>query len=220
MSMSAAPQRSDTPGLGPENRYRHRPTPFRMSASASLFPAFLKLTGRRVVVVGGGPVATSKLRGLLDVGAAVTVVAPEVTGDIIASRVPIRRRQFEPADLDDAWLVVAAAPPAVNCEVAEAAEHRQVFVNAVDDPTNASLYLGGVFRRGGVTVAISTDGHAPALAGLIRQALEALLPEPEVERWMATARVQRAAWTSENVPMERRRPLLLQALSGLYEDQG
>ena len=220
MSMSAAPQRSDTPGLGPENRYRHRPTPFRMSASASLFPAFLKLTGRRVVVVGGGPVATSKLRGLLDVGAAVTVVAPEVTGDIIASRVPIRRRRFEPADLDDAWLVVAAAPPAVNREVAEAAEHRQVFVNAVDDPTNASLYLGGVFRRGGVTVAISTDGHAPALAGLIRQALEALLPEPEVERWMATARVQRAAWTSENVPMERRRPLLLQALSGLYEDQG
>lgn len=220
MSMSAAPQRSDTPGLGPENRYRHRPTPFRMSASASLFPAFLKLTGRRVVVVGGGPVATSKLRGLLDVGAAVTVVAPEVTGDIIASRVPIRRRRFEPADLDDAWLVVAAAPPAVNREVAEAAEHRQVFVNAVDDPTNASLYLGGVFRRSGVTVAISTDGHAPALAGLIRQALEALLPEPEVERWMATARVQRAAWISENVPMERRRPLLLQALSGLYEDQG
>jgi uroporphyrin-III C-methyltransferase/precorrin-2 dehydrogenase/sirohydrochlorin ferrochelatase len=191
-----------------------------MSASASLFPAFLKLTGRRVVVVGGGPVATSKLRGLLDVGAAVTVVAPEVTGDIIASRVPIRRRRFEPADLDDAWLVVAAAPPAVNREVAEAAEHRQVFVNAVDDPTNASLYLGGVFRRSGVTVAISTDGHAPALAGLIRQALEALLPEPEVERWMATARVQRAAWISENVPMERRRPLLLQALSGLYEDQG
>ena len=220
MSMSAAPQRSATPGPGPENRYRHRPTPFRMSASASLFPAFLKLTGRRVVVVGGGPVATSKLRGLLDVGAAVTVVAPEVTGDIIASRVPIRRRRFEPADLDDAWLVVAAAPPAVNREVAEAAEHRQVFVNAVDDPTNASLYLGGVFRRGGVTVAISTDGHAPALAGLIRQALEALLPEPEVERWMATARVQRAAWISENVPMERRRPLLLQALSGLYEDQG
>ena len=191
-----------------------------MSASASLFPAFLKLTGRRVVVVGGGPVAASKLRGLLDVGAAVTVVAPEVTGDIIASRVPIRRRRFEPADLDDAWLVVAAAPPAVNREVAEAAERRHVFANAVDDPTNASLYLGGVFRRGGVTVAISTDGHAPALAGLIRQALEALLPEPEVERWMATARVQRAAWISENVPMERRRPLLLQALSGLYEDQG
>ena len=220
MPMSAVPQRSVTPGLGPENRYRRRPTPFRMSASASLFPAFLKLTGRRVVVVGGGPVATSKLRGLLDVGAAVTVVAPEVTRDIIASRVPIHRRRFEPADLDDAWLVVAAAPPAVNREVAEAAEPRQVFVNAVDDPTNASLYLGGVFRRSGVTVAISTDGQAPALAGLVRQALEALLPEPEVERWMATARVQRAAWMSENVPMERRRPLLLQALSGLYEDQG
>ena len=190
-----------------------------MSASAPLFPAFLKLTGRRVVVVGGGPVATSKLRGLLDVGAAVTVVAPKVTGDIIASRVPIRRRRFEPADLDDAWLAVAAAPRGVNRVVAEAAETRRVFVNAVDDPPHASVYLGGVVRRGGVTVAISTNGQAPALAGLIRQALETLLPEDEVERWMSVARDQRAEWIATDVPMDRRRPLLLRALAGLYEDR-
>jgi siroheme synthase (precorrin-2 oxidase/ferrochelatase) len=76
-----------------------------------------------------------------------------------------------------------------------------------------------VVRRGGVTVAISTDGHAPALAGLIRQALEALLPVSEVEQWMKTARVERAAWMRDSVPIERRRPLLLQALAGLYEDQ-
>ena len=62
-----------------------------------------------------------------------------------------------------------------------------MFVNAVDDPANASLYLGGVVRRGGVTAAISTDGRAPALAGLIREALEALLPEDEVRRWLAAA---------------------------------
>ena len=189
-----------------------------MIGSISLFPVFLKLADRPVVVIGGGPVATSKLRGLLDAGARVTVVAPAVTSEIEASGVPIRQRPFEPTDLDDAWLVVAAASATVNRTVADAAEKRRLFVNAVDDPPNASAYLGGVVRRGGVTVAISTDGHAPALAGLIRQALEALLPVSEVEQWMKTARVERAAWMRDSVPIERRRPLLLQALAGLYED--
>ena len=190
-----------------------------MTGSAPLFPVFLKLTGREVVVIGGGLVATSKLRSLLDAGAEVTVVSPDVTSEIQASGVAIRRRPFQASDLDTAWLVVAAAPPAVNREVATAAAERRVFVNAVDDPPNASVYLGGVVRRGGVTVAISTDGEAPALAGLIRQALEALLPEAEVTRWVATARSERASWQREQVPMDRRRPLLLQALAGLYEDQ-
>jgi siroheme synthase-like protein len=183
-----------------------------------LFPVFLKLAGRPVVIVGGGPVATSKLGALLAADARVTVVAPEVTPQIAASDVQIRRRRFEVSDLDDAWLVVAAAPPAVNRAVAAAAEARRVFVNAVDDPPNASVYLGGVVRRGGVTVAISTDGQAPALAGLVRQALEALLPEEEVPRWMSVARDQRAEWIATGVPMDRRRPLLLRALAGLYED--
>lgn len=190
-----------------------------MNATAGLFPAFLKLEGRPVVVVGGGPVATSKLDALLQVGARVTVIAPEVTPDIASSGVMIRRRPFDAADLDEAWLVVAAASPAVNREVAAAAEVRRVFVNAVDDPPNASLYLGGIVRRGGVTVAISTDGHAPALAGLIRQALEVLLPEAEVERWMSRARDQRATWIADRLPIDRRRPLLLRALARLYEDR-
>lgn len=190
-----------------------------MTGSTPLFPVFLKLADRPVVMIGGGTVATSKLKGLLDAGARVTVVAPAVTSEIEASGVTIRRRRFEPTDLDRAWLVVAAASATVNRAVAAAAEQRHLFVNAVDDPPNASAYLGGVVRRGGVTVAISTDGQAPALAGLIRQALEALLPLPEVERWMETARVERTTWMHDEVPMERRRPLLLQALAGLYKDQ-
>ena len=177
-----------------------------MSAAAPLFPVFLKLADRAVVIVGGGSVATAKLRALLDADARVTVVAPEVTPEIAGSGVTIRRRPFEASDLDDAWL-------------AEAAQARRVFVNAVDDPQHASVYLGGVVRRGGVTVAISTDGRAPALAGLIRQALETLLPEAEVERWMSVARDQRAEWTLTGVPMDQRRPLLLRALAGLYADR-
>lgn len=189
------------------------------AAPTPLFPAFLKLAGRPVTVVGGGPVAASKLGALLDAGARVTVVAPDVTDRIADSGAAVRRRRFRSADLDGAWLAVAAAPPDVNRDVARAAAERRLFVNAVDDPANASLYLGGVVRRGGVTAAISTDGRAPALAGLIREAIEALLPEDEVRRWLAAADDERAGWLSRRVPMQRRRPLLLRALDALYRDR-
>ena len=181
-----------------------------------LYPAFLKLRGRRVVVVGAGPVAASKLRGLLDAGAEVTVVAPEWVDEVAVAGVTGVEREFRPSDLDGAWLVVAAATPAVNREVAEAAEARCVFVNAVDDPLNASLYLGGVVRRAGVTFAVSTDGQAPALAGLLREGLDAVLPTEELERWLSEAGRMRRRWRAEQVPMEARRPELLDALVKLY----
>jgi uroporphyrin-III C-methyltransferase/precorrin-2 dehydrogenase/sirohydrochlorin ferrochelatase len=181
-----------------------------------LYPAFLRLDGRRAVVVGAGPVAASKLRGLLDAGADVTVVAPEWVDEVAAADVTRVERDFRPSDLDGAWLVVAAATPAVNREVARAAEERCVFVNAVDDPPNASLYLGGVVRRAGVTFAVSTDGRAPALAGLLREGLDAVLPAAELERWLAEAIRMRERWRAEQVPMARRRPALLEALVRLY----
>ena len=185
----------------------------------TLFPAFLKLAGRRVVVVGGGPVAGSKIRALLDAGADVTVVAPEVADQVANAGVVYVRRPFEARDLDGAWLVVAAAPPAVNRQVAEAARERRLFVNAVDDPPNASLYLGGVVRRSGLTVAISTDGRAPALAGLLRQALDGLLPAEQVERWLAEADRLRSEWRRTGVPMPERRPQLLDALVRLHDSR-
>ena len=181
-----------------------------------LYPAFLKLRGRRVVVVGAGPVAASKLRGLLDAGAEVTVVAPEWVDEVAAAGVARVEREFRPADLDGAWLVVAAATPSVNRQVAQAAEARCVFVNAVDDPPNASLYLAGIVRRAGVTFAVSTDGHAPALAGLLREGLDAVLPPDELERWLSEAVRLRRRWRAEQVPMEARRPELLDALVKLY----
>lgn len=119
-----------------------------------MFPAFLTLESRRVVVVGGGPVAAGKLDALLAAGAEVTVVAPEIDARIEPLNVTLIRRGFEPADLDGAWWVVAAAPADVNRRVLEAANERRIFVNAVDDPAHATAYLGGVVRRDGVTVAI------------------------------------------------------------------
>jgi len=182
----------------------------------ALFPAFLKLHGRRVVVVGGGPVAASKLAALQAAGAEIHVVAPEVSPAIEAAGVTIERRAFEPADLDGAWFVVAAAPPAVNRQVAEEGERRHVFVNAVDDPDNASVYLGGVVRRDGVTIAISTEGAAPALAGLLREGLDAMLPA-DLDAWNIRARELRPTWRARQIPMAARRPELLEALNALYD---
>lgn len=184
--------------------------------ASPLFPLFLKLGGRRVVLVGAGAVAAEKLRHLLEVGADVTVISPDVSAEVAAAPVRLVRRAFEPADLDGAWLVVAAAPAAVNRAVAAAAEERQIFVNAVDDVEAASAYAAAVLRREQLTVAISTDGAAPALAGLFREALDALLPR-DLAAWFATARKARVEWLRAQVPMRDRRPLLLQALNRLYE---
>lgn len=167
------------------------------------------------MLVGAGPVGASKLSALLAAGADVLVVAPEVHPDVVASGVAIERRPFTPSDLDEAWLVVAAATPEVNRAVAEAAEARRIFVNAVDDPPNATAYLGGVVRRDGVTLAISTSGAAPAIAGMLREGLDALLPR-DLAAWMETARLARLDWRRDQVPMEQRRPLLLKTLNKLY----
>ena len=183
-----------------------------------LLPLFVNLAGRRVVLVGGGPVAAGKLVQLVAAGADVVVVSPDVHPDIEQSGVRIVRRRFAADDLDEAWLVVAAAPPEVNRAVAAAAGTRRIFVNAVDDPANATAFLSGVVRRDGVTLAISTSGEAPGLTALLREALDAILPR-DLTEWMGVARRQRAAWKADRVPMTERRPLLLRALNQLYGQQ-
>ena len=184
-----------------------------------MFPLFLKLAGRKVLVVGAGPVATSKLATLQGTCSRITVVAPEVSADVARAAadgmVVLEQRAFEPADLGGAWLVIAAATPEVNRAVAAAAAERCVFVNAVDDPAPASAYAGGVVRREGVTVAISTAGKAPALAGLLREALDGLLPL-ELGSWIAKAAALRVEHKAAGIPLAARRPLLLRALNRLY----
>ncbi|HET7217317.1 MAG TPA: bifunctional precorrin-2 dehydrogenase/sirohydrochlorin ferrochelatase [Vicinamibacterales bacterium] len=184
----------------------------------AVFPVFLKLQDRRVLVVGAGPVAAGKVRPLLEAGARVTVVAPDVVPEIaeMADRVEICRRPFADADLDGVWYVVAAAPPDVNRAVARGADARRLFVNAVDDMENATAYLGAIVQRAGVTVALSTDGEAPALAGLMREALDTLLPD-DLDAWMACAKESRREWLARRVPMAERRPMLLDALNRIYD---
>jgi uroporphyrin-III C-methyltransferase/precorrin-2 dehydrogenase/sirohydrochlorin ferrochelatase len=101
--------------------------------------------------------------------------------------------------------------------VSRAAEERRVFVNAVDDASSATAYLGGVVRKGGVVVAVSTEGRAPALAGLLREALESTLPD-ETTEWLAAAAALRPRQKASGVPFERRRPALLEELNRLYAE--
>lgn len=175
-----------------------------------------------MLVVGGGPVATAKVNALLQAGAAVTVVAPEITTEIgtlaAAGKIALAQRSFEASDLEGQWLAVAAVPPEVARAVAEAAELARLFVLAVDDTSAASAFGAGTLRRGGVTIAVSTDGRAPALAGLLREGLEAVLPD-DLAGWADVAERQRAAWRAAGVPIDQRRPLLLQALDGIYSNR-
>lgn len=184
-----------------------------------LLPLFLDLSEREVLLVGGGRVAAGKLDQLVAAGASVRVVSPLVVAEIAATPgISIIRRAFEPSDLDGVWLVIAAATPDINRAVANAAEARRIFVNAVDDPPNATAYLSGVVRRSDVTIAISTSGDAPALTSLLREALDAVLPH-DLAGWIATARRERVAWRRTGVPMEARKPLLLDALNAIYADR-
>src|SRR3954469_10523046 len=114
-----------------------------------LLPVFLTLAGRRVVLVGAGAVAASKLQALVAAAGDVTVVAPGLRPEIEPAGVRTVRRRSVAADLDDPWFVVAAAPPDVNREVAAAAAERRLFVKAGDDPPAAQAYPGGGGGGGG-----------------------------------------------------------------------
>jgi siroheme synthase-like protein len=179
------------------------------------FPLFLRLSGRLVLVVGGGPVALEKARSLSAAGARLRVVAPEVNEELATLAESVERRPFEPRDLDSAWLALAAAPSDVNRAVKQAGDERQTFVVAIDDIAHCSAFGAAQLHRGPLTVAISSDGRAPALVSLLRRALEALLVD-DVSTWAALAEQARRAWKSEGVPMARRAPMLLSAMNDLY----
>jgi uroporphyrin-III C-methyltransferase/precorrin-2 dehydrogenase/sirohydrochlorin ferrochelatase len=180
-----------------------------------LLPVFLKLEGLRVVLVGGGRVAAQKAPRLLETGARVEVVAPEIRDPDLFRGAEIHRRPFRASDLDFAAFAVSAATPEVNRAVAKAASARGLFVNVVDEAQTATAFSAGIFERGGVTVAVSTGGRAPALAGLLREALEALIPE-EIGSWVREAALLSARQRAAGVPMGERRPLLLEALNRIY----
>lgn len=145
------------------------------------FPAFLDLRGRRCLVVGGGAVGERKVRSLLECGARVRLVSPDVTPGlaalVAAGSIVHRRRRFAARELAGCTLAIAATGVAeVDAAVAAAARRRRVLVNAVDRPAACDFILPSVLRRGGLQIAVSTGGRSPALAREVRKRLEPLFP--------------------------------------------
>ncbi|SDJ14383.1 uroporphyrin-III C-methyltransferase / precorrin-2 dehydrogenase / sirohydrochlorin ferrochelatase [Frankineae bacterium MT45] len=138
------------------------------------FPLLLDLADRRVLVVGGGVVAARRVRRLLEAGARVELVAPEVVAELSAQAGPqlsIATRTFIPADIDGAWLVCACTDDArTNEAVASAAEHARVFCIRSDHAPGGSARTPAVLRRGEVTVAI-TSGDDPQRSLALRDAI-------------------------------------------------
>jgi uroporphyrin-III C-methyltransferase / precorrin-2 dehydrogenase / sirohydrochlorin ferrochelatase len=141
------------------------------------FPLFADLHGRRVLVVGGGAVAERKVRLLLDAGASVRLVAPEVTEWLGANpAIEVRRERFDARHFDGAVLAIAATGDRnVNEAVATAGRDRNVLVNVVDVSELSSFIVPAIVDRSPLVIAISSGGVAPVLARLLRERLEALI---------------------------------------------
>ncbi len=144
------------------------------------YPVSLTLDGRRVLVVGGGKLATRRVADLLEAGARVEVVSPTVSQEIAAwadqKKVMVALRPFEGGDVTGAWFCIAATDdPAVNRAVVVAAEREHCFVSAAGDGAASSARPMSVLRRGDLEVAVGTSGRAPAAAVWIRQQLATLV---------------------------------------------
>ena len=144
----------------------------------SLYPAFLKLTDKRALVVGGGNVAEEKIKSLLGCGADVVVIAPQVTpliaGFSSKREILLIRREYRYGDMDGCSIVIGATDdPVVQEEIYAEACERRMPVNVVDKPELCSFYLGSVFREGELKVAVSTNGKSPTVGKIIRDKIAA-----------------------------------------------
>jgi precorrin-2 dehydrogenase/sirohydrochlorin ferrochelatase len=183
----------------------------------SLFPMFVKLAGRDCLVVGAGRVAQTKIASLLAAGASVRVVAPQATRQVMewarANTVRWLTRPFEPADLDGAFLAIAATSSSdLNELVFRECQRRGVLCNVVDDPPRCDFYYPAVVRRGELQIAVSTGGHSPALAQRLRRELEEQFGA-EYGSWLESIGNARRMLLASRLDPRRRRRLLKQLAS-------
>ena len=178
----------------------------------NLFPIFLKLAGRRCLVVGAGPVGEAKIESLLRTGAEVRVVAPRATPKVRAwardGKICWEARGFRSTDLDSVLLVVAATSfPELHEAIFQEARRRGVLCNIVDDPARCDFYYPAVVRRGHLQIAISTGGRCPALAQRLKKELEQQF-RSEYGTWLEQLGQARQKLLARALAPERRRRLL------------
>jgi len=179
---------------------------------SSLFPMFVKLEGKRCLVVCAGKVGEPKIGGLIDTGACVHVIALEASEAVKvwaqAGKITLELRAFSVGDLDGTLLaVVATASRALNGSIYREAQRRGVLCNVVDDPEYCDFYYPAVVRRGDLQIAISTNGQSPSLAQKLRQQLERQFGAGYA-RWIAELGETRKLVLASDLDPERKRALL------------
>jgi precorrin-2 dehydrogenase/sirohydrochlorin ferrochelatase len=179
---------------------------------SSLFPMFLKLVGRQILVVGAGKVGEGKIAGILDTGARIRVVAREASATVRdwaqAGQIELQLRSFSAQDLDGAFIaVVATASPDLNEFIYREAQLRGVLCNVVDVPEFCDFFYPAVVRRGDLQIAISTSGQSPSLAQKLRQQLEQQFG-PGYAAWVAELGQTRRLVQASDLAPERKSELL------------
>ncbi len=169
--------------------------PFYGELPVNWFPLFCDLRHKAVLLVGGGDVAERKARLLLKAGADLRVCAPRFSSPFYewqqAGKLTLLETGFRPEYIDDCWLVIAATDShEVNRQVSDCATAQRVFCNVVDAPAQASAIMPSVIDRSPLMVAISSAGDAPVMARLLREKIEALLPQHlgKVAAWAGALR--------------------------------
>lgn len=178
----------------------------------SLFPMFLKLSGRRCLVVGAAEVGESKIAGLLETGAHIRVVALEASATVRewaqSGSIDLELRHFKPEDLDGVFLaVVATSSRALNQRIYQEAQSRGVLCNIVDVPDLCDFFYPSVVRRGDLQIAVSTAGKSPSLAQTIRRQLEQQFG-PAYAAWVAELGETRKLILASDLEKERKLDLL------------
>ena len=178
----------------------------------SLFPMFVKLAGRRCLIVGAGKVGEPKIAGLLETGAKIRVIALEASSAVREwakeGRIELELRVFAPDDLNGIFLVVAATSTrSLNESIYHEAQKRCVLCNVVDVPDLCDFFYPAVVRRGDLQIAISTAGRSPSLAQKIRQQLEQQF-HPGYAAWVAELGETRRLILASSLDKERKLDLL------------
>ncbi len=178
----------------------------------SLFPMFVKLQGRHILVIGAGKVGEPKIGGLLDTGARVRVVALEASPTVREwareGKIELELRQFSSDDLQGVFVAVAATSSrTLNQRIYDEAQQRGVLCNVVDVPDLCDFYYPSVVRRGDLQIAVSTAGNSPSLAQKIRQQLEKQFG-PAYADWVAELGETRKLILASDLEKERKLQLL------------
>lgn len=148
------------------------------------YPVFLDIAGKPVVVIGGGNIALQKLEGLVDAGADITLIAPDVLPEVQAyidgGQVMHIKRDWQAGDVDGYFLAfVATDDRSTNGVITEEGRANRIWVNAVDDVPNCDFIMPGIVRKGDITLAISTAGKSPAMARKLREDITEFLSDDD-----------------------------------------